>query len=53
MSEDGGDKVRDIDSKGWEEFFSQYIIDLPPVLGCVCEAARVERLRFLVERGCK
>ena len=53
MSEDGGDEVRDIDSKGWEEFFSQHIIDLPPVLGCVCEAARVERPRCLVGRGCK
>jgi len=41
MSENGGDEIRDIDSKGWEEFFSQYIIDLLPVLGCICE------------RGCK
>lgn len=40
MVEDGGDEVRDIDSKGWEELFSQRIINLLPV--CVCEAARVE-----------
>lgn len=45
MSEDGRDEVRDIDSKDWEEFFSQHIIDLLPVLGYVCEAARVERPR--------
>ena len=42
MSEHGGNEVRDIDSKGWEEFFSQHIIDLLPMLGCVCEAARVK-----------
>ena len=53
MAEDGGDEVRDIDAKGREEFFSQCIIDLPPVLGCVCEAARIERPRRLLKRGCK
>ena len=53
MAEDGGDEVRDFDSKVWEEFFSQRIIDLPPVLGCVCEAARVERSRRLLKRECK
>lgn len=53
MSENGGDKVRDIDPKGWEEFFSQHIIDLLSVLGCVCKAARVEGPRRLLERGCK
>lgn len=51
MSEDGGDEVRDIDSKGWEEFFSQRMINLLPVLGCVCEAARVEGPRRLLDRG--
>ena len=53
MSENSGDEVKDIDSKGWEKFFSRHIIDLLSVLECVCEAARVERSRRLLERGCQ
>ncbi len=49
LSEDGRDQVRDINSEAWEELFFQCVIDLVPVLGCVCEAALIKGPRRLLE----
>ena len=47
------DEVRGTHSEVSHELSPQRIIDLPPVLRCVCEASYVESLRRLLERGFK
>ncbi len=47
------DEIRDIDSEAWKELFFQGVIDLVPVLRCICEAARVEGPRRLLEQDVK
>jgi len=48
LFEDDEDEVRDIESEAKQKFFFQWSIDLVPVLGCVCEAARVKGPRRLL-----
>ncbi len=48
--EDDGNKVRIIDSKDRKKFFSQRVINLFSVLGCVYEAICIKQSRYLLEQ---
>lgn len=48
LSQNGVNEVRDVKSEAGQQYFSQRIVHLLPLLGCVCEAARVEGLRSLL-----
>jgi len=49
LSENSVDEVKDVKSEAGQQVFFQRIVYLLPMLGCVCEAARVEGPRRLLE----